>query len=85
MLLERIKKIEFGKEQEIKKQIKLTTNQEAILNFLRLNRENDYTARQLAEKLNLPVKTCSGCFTPLISAGLIKKTNNKSPFKVKII
>lgn len=83
--LERVKKIEFGKEQEAKKQIKLTANQQAILNFLQLNRGRDYTARQLAEELNLPIKTCSGCFTPLISAGLIKKTNSKSPFRVEII
>lgn len=63
---------------------RLTDNQQKIYEFLRQNPEQDFSAQEIGEFLNIPIKTCSGCLTPLMHADLIVKTNNKSPFRVKI-
>lgn len=62
---------------------RLTESQMLIYNFLKANPNQDYTALEISEALDLPVKTCAGCITPLFNAGLVEKTNNKSPFKIK--
>lgn len=63
---------------------RLTDNQQKIYEFLQQNPEQDFSAQEIGEFLNIPIKTCSGCLTPLMHADLIVKTNNKSPFRVKI-
>jgi hypothetical protein len=63
--------------------VTLTPYQEAIYDVLSEYPDQDFTAQDIANLTNIPVKTCSGCFTPLISAGLAIKTNTHSPFKIK--
>ena len=64
--------------------LRLTENQQMIYNYLLEHPTQDYTAQELSEALRLPVKTCSGCITPLLHANLIIKTSDKSPFRIKI-
>lgn len=59
-------------------------NQEKILEVLRAQPNKDFSGIELAELTGLSARTCSGCFTPLFSSGLIEKINNKSPYRVKI-
>ena len=83
-----LKSVENIREEDIEVIIppapRLTYNQQKIYEFLQQNSEQDFSAQEIGEFLNLSVKTCSGCLTPLIQADLIIKTNNKSPFRVKI-
>ena len=63
---------------------RLTYNQQKIYEFLQQNPEQDFSAQEIGEFLNLSVKTCSGCLTPLIQADLSIRTNIRWPFRVKI-
>lgn len=70
---------------EVKPKVKpLTPNQLTILKVLQDNPEKDYSGAELAEITGLSSRTCSGCITPLCSAGLAEKTNKASPFRVRL-
>lgn len=68
-----------------KKEVVLSENQKLILKVLQENPEKDYTGAELSGLTGLSSRTCSGCFTPLCSAGLIEKTTSSSPFKVRLV
>lgn len=63
----------------------LTTNQQIIIDYLKQHPNEAFTGKQLAEGTGLSARTCSGCFTPLITAKLIRKTNSSSPYMVRIV
>lgn len=67
-----------------KKEKPLTANQQIILKILQENPEKDFCGIELAELTGLSARTCSGCFSTLFSAGLVEKTQEKSPIRVKI-
>lgn len=67
-----------------KKEIKLTKNQEKILEVLRLASDKDFSGEELSKITGLSARTCSGCFTPLCSAGLVEKTTSNSPHRIKL-
>lgn len=66
-----------------KKEKTLTTNQRIIYEMLQKNSKKDFTGQELSQITGLSAKTCSGCFTPLYSAGLIEKVENSSPLRVR--
>ena len=67
----------------IPKTKQLTEPQIKILEILKNNPDKIFDGKQLSQLTGLTARTCSGCFTPLCSAGLIEKVNTKSPFKIK--
>ena len=62
----------------------LTDNQKIILKILQENPDKDFSGKELAEITGLSSRTCSGCITPLCNADLAIKTNNSSPFRIKL-
>lgn len=61
----------------------LTDNQKIILEVLKNNPNKDFSGAELHELTGLSSRTCSGCFTPLLTQNYIEKTTNKSPYRVK--
>ncbi len=66
------------------KEQRLTPNQKNILTVLENNPDKDFSGAELSQITGLSSRTCSGCITPLCSAGKAIKTNNKSPFRIKL-
>lgn len=82
---ERLESFDPNNIEIITKKIKpLTPTQEIILNVLEENPERDFSGSELSEITGIKTRTCSGCITPLCSAGLAEKTTNKSPFRIKL-
>ena len=61
----------------------LTAVQQAVMGILNAHPNQFYSAQELSELTGLSRQTCSGCFGPLYSAGLIEKSEDK-PVRVKI-
>lgn len=76
--------IEEGFTIEPPRATRLTDNQKAILAVLEENPESDFTGAELSAITGIPSRTCSGCITPLVSAGKAYKTNKTSPFKIRL-
>lgn len=68
----------------IQKTKPLTPAQETILKVLKENPDKDFSGNELSEITGIKSRTCSGCITPLCSAGYAEKTTNKSPFRIKL-
>lgn len=81
--MERISNTIYGEKKIEKKMPRLTENQKKILSFLKNNPDKSFTAKEISESINLPARTCSGCFTPLENAGFIIKINKQSPYLVQ--
>lgn len=62
----------------------LTPNQLTILQVLKENPNKDFSGAELSEITGISSRTCSGCITPLCSAGYAEKVNNKSPFRIRL-
>lgn len=82
-----MKRIEGFSESDIctteKEAPSLTAVQQTVMNTLNAHPNQLYSAQELSELTGLSRQTCSGCFGPLYSAGLIEKSEDK-PVKVKI-
>ncbi len=63
----------------------LTNNQQIILKVLQENPDRDFSSAELSQITGLSSRTCSGCITPLCNAGFTVKTNNSSPFRIKLL
>lgn len=81
----RISNIDLKKNKVIEqKKPRLTKNQQIILNVLKENPNQEFTAKELSSITGLNTRTCSGCITPLYSYNYIIKIKNKSPISIKI-
>lgn len=63
----------------------LSQNQQIILKVLQENPDKDFSGAELSQITGLSSRTCSGCIAPLCNAGFAVKTNNSSPFKIKLL
>lgn len=81
---ERLENFDPNNIEVVKPKIKpLTSNQEIILKVLKENPEKDFSGAELSEITGLTSRTCSGCITPLCSAGWAEKTNSSSPYRIR--
>lgn len=81
---ERLENFDPNNIEIVKPKVKpLTANQETILKVLRENPEKDFSGAELGEITGLTSRTCSGCITPLCSAGWAEKTNSSSPYRIR--
>lgn len=62
----------------------LTPNQEIILKVLQNNPDKDFSGAELGTITGLSSRTCSGCITPLCSSNYAEKTNNSSPYRIRL-
>ena len=83
--LERLNNFDINSVQIIETKKPLTDNQNIILKILQDNPTKDFSGAELAQLTGLSARTCSGCITPLCNAKVAQKTNNSSPFRIKLL
>ena len=63
----------------------ITPIQKTILSVLETNPDKDYNGAELAKETGLSARSCSGCFTPLLTMKKIERVNDKSPMRVRLL